>query len=119
VLEIRFESLRSDIAGTASRLLDFATVPYDDAVLRDIVDGTLLSAYPNEARTSGFRGQGEVGGWRESMTRSMGRQFDVAAGDLLVELGYADDRSWWRELPRRPFWRGGRRAGSWPRRSSS
>ena len=116
VLEIRFESLRADTAGVARRLLSFANIPYDEALLEQIVRGTLLSAYPDHARSSGFRGQGEIGAWRESMTRSAGRRFDAAAGDLLVELGYADDRSWWRDLPTRPFARGGRRAGSWRRR---
>jgi hypothetical protein len=100
-LELRFEDLRSDFAAQAGRLFDFAGVPYDDSVLGRIHAETDLSTYSEPARASGFRGTGRAGGWRDRFTRRDGREFDRQAGDLLLELGYAGDRRWWRELPRR------------------
>ncbi len=99
--EVRFEALRRDPAAVLAELFDFAEIPYDDRRIEAIVESTAPEAYPEEARASGFRGSGEVGNWEASLTRRMGREFDDAAGDLLVELGYAANRDWWRALPRR------------------
>jgi hypothetical protein len=100
-LEVRFEQLKADFAPQARRLFEFAGIPCDDALLESVRADTQLSSYSAAARSSGFRGQGRSGGWRDRLTRREGRAFDRAAGDLLVELGYADDRRWWRALPRR------------------
>lgn len=50
-----------------------------------------------EDRQSSLR-KGISGDWRSHFGRDAGEVFDAAAGDALVELGYADDRSWWRGL---------------------
>jgi hypothetical protein len=97
-LEIRFEDLRADVVATARTLFDFAGIPYDDRVLELVRAGTELSSYSETARLSGFRGAGAIGAWREQFSRRDAIGFNRAAGDLLVELGYERDRSWWREL---------------------
>lgn len=100
-LEVRFEDLKSDFTTHVRRLFDFAGVPSDDATLDLVSRETQLSSYSDASRSSGFRGQGRAGGWRDRFRLRDGIAFDRAAGDLLVELGYAPDRRWWRELARR------------------
>jgi Sulfotransferase family len=102
-LEIRFEDMRSDLASAARTLFDFSGIPYADAVLDRIRAGTELSGYSDAVRDSGFRGRGEVGRWRNDFTIRDAISFNRAAGELLVELGYARDLNWWRELLPRPF----------------
>ena len=45
-----------------------------------------------------FLRKGVAGDWRTHFGPESGEVFDAAAGDALVELGYADDRDWWRGL---------------------
>jgi hypothetical protein len=110
-LEIRFEDLRADVETAARVLFDFSGIPYDEAVLEGVRAGTELSGYSDGVRQSGFRGSGEVGGWRDAFTLRDAVGFNRAAGDLLIELGYEGDRGWWRELVPRPFRASRRPAG--------
>ena len=43
--------------------------------------------------------KGVSGDWKNYFTRRDGQIFDEIAGDLLIELGYAPDKSWLDELP--------------------
>jgi hypothetical protein len=97
-LELRFEDLKADFRTHVRRLFDFAGVPSDDATLELVSRETQLSGYSDASRASGFRGKGRAGGWRERFRKRDAFAFDRAAGELLVELGYATDRRWWREL---------------------
>ena len=105
-LEIRFEEMRRDVGATARTLFDFSSIPYDDTILAKVQADTALSSYSDNVRESGFRGRGEVGGWRDTFTLREAIGFDRAAGDLLVDLGYERDRSWWRAFLLRPLKRG-------------
>lgn len=46
-----------------------------------------------------FQRKGIAGDWRNHFTRESAEIFDSYAGDVLVQLGYAADRNWYRELP--------------------
>jgi hypothetical protein len=94
--EVRFEDLKSDFQTHVRRLFDFAGVPSDDETLELVSRETQLSSYSDAARASGFRGKGRAGGWRERFGMLDALAFDRVAGDLLVDLGYAPDRRWWR-----------------------
>jgi hypothetical protein len=96
-LEIRFEDLKSNFHTHVRRLFDFAGVPSDDATLDLVSRETQLSSYPAGSRASGFRGGGRAAGWRERFSKREAFAFDHAAGEMLVDLGYAPDRRWWRE----------------------
>jgi hypothetical protein len=100
-LELRFEDLKADFKTHVRRLFDFAGVPSDDEILELVSRETQLSSYGDRSQASGFRGGGRAGGWRERFGALDALAFDRAAGDLLVELGYASDRRWWREVVRR------------------
>jgi hypothetical protein len=100
-MEFRFHELRSDLETQARLLYEFARIPLSEEQLTDALAATNLDGYSQRVKDSGFRGAGKVDGWRGWMTRKEGHEFDEVAGDLLVDLGYADDRDWWRELPKR------------------
>jgi hypothetical protein len=99
--EIRFEDLRNDFEPSVRGLFEFAGTPSGDEAVARARAETDLATYSDKTRASGFRGKGSVGGWRERFNRSDAVAFQEAAGRLLVELGYADDDSWVREVPRR------------------
>jgi hypothetical protein len=98
-MELRFEDMRADMEAGTREVFEFAGIPVDDELLPQLLEATAPAAYTEGARASGFRGKGDIGGWRSTMTRAEGEHFDAAAGELLVDLGYAQSRDWWRELP--------------------
>lgn len=53
---------------------------------------------PGDSVESSFRRSGVSGGWREHFTPELARAFDDYAGDLLVDLGYEQDRTWARSI---------------------
>ncbi len=95
-LEVRFEDMTRDVRSVASGLFEFAEIPLDGDTLELVSKKTSLSAYDESVRQSGFRGEGRDGAWSEVMTPEDARSFDAEAGDLLVDLGYAEGRDWWR-----------------------
>lgn len=97
-LEIRFEELKADIVTAARSLFDFSSIPYDDAVLERIRKGSDVTGYDPTVRRSGFRGPGEAGGWRAAFNLRDAWGFNRAAGDLLVDLGYEHDKTWYRDF---------------------
>jgi hypothetical protein len=101
-LEVRYEDIRADVTAAVQRLYDFAGIPYDSALLERVRRDTDLANQPAAARESGFRGGGAeaADGWREAFGLRDARGFDRAAGDLLVELGYAANRRWWLDFRR-------------------
>jgi Sulfotransferase family len=99
-LEIRFEDIRRDVKDAARRLFEFSEIPYDEGILERVEAGTRLESYSEAVRKSGFRGRGEVGGWRSRFGVRDAIGFNRSAGDLLVELGYEADRGWWRQALR-------------------
>lgn len=42
--------------------------------------------------------EGVVGAWRQFFDRQTGELFDERLGGLMLELGYIENRDWWREL---------------------
>lgn len=98
-LEVRYEDLRSDTLTEMRSLYEFAGIPCDDQQLAQICERTTLDSYGSGPRASGFRGRGSVSGGRGRLSREEGCEFDSAAGELLVELGYEPDRDWWQRLP--------------------
>jgi hypothetical protein len=84
-LEVRYEDLVADAAAALRRICDFASLPYEEAMLDYI--GVDVSAKPHQHSlkrppTPGLRD------WRTQMSTAEVEAFEAVAGDLLAELGY-------------------------------
>ncbi len=99
--EVRFEDLKTNFEPTVRAVFQFAGVPADDQAVERARLETDLSSYSQETRASGFRGTGSVGRWRKHFSLRDAIEFDRAAGSMLIELGYEDDRSWLWDVARR------------------
>ena len=93
LLEVRYEDLHADPVSGYRRLFDFAEVPYDEDLLERVrTANDFPSNYtPNER---GFRRGGRVGDWTDRFSPADCLAFQLAAGELLIELGYEADDRW-------------------------
>jgi Sulfotransferase family len=85
-LEVRYENLVADTAGIVRSICDFASLPFEPAML-DYAGAVDVSAKPHHQRllqppTRGLRD------WRSEMSAEDAAAFDHIAGDLLTQLGY-------------------------------
>ena len=94
--EVKYESMLADGAAELKRIYDFCQLDYTDDLVNDIVAGHDFSNKSDGLETSGVtRIKGNIHeGWREKMTPMDRYLFDIVAGDLLMELGYAEP-DWW------------------------
>jgi hypothetical protein len=113
-IEVRYEELHTDGAATLQRAyaacglevsLDdcaatvqqfaFDKVSASGAVATSIITG---GEFDGDARTRveprGFFRKGVAGGWRDDWEFPQRHDFDAAAGDMLIELGYERDHTW-------------------------
>jgi hypothetical protein len=91
--EIRYEKLHKDPLNLYRGLFDFCQIPYDDELIQSVFDATDFKKNysPHE---DGFRRGGRVGDWRSRFSLKDAVVFNLAAGEMLVELGYEKDRLW-------------------------
>ena len=90
VLEVRYEALVADPAGTMRQVLDFLGEPWDDAVLS--YHTKERSHEPREASTEQALqpiSSRSIGRWQTELTRLDRAAFKAEAGELLKVLGYA------------------------------
>lgn len=99
-MDIRYEELQAD--GPAALMKTFAfiglrvTLAEAAAIYeRHTIERMQAGDGPFDLPREFFR-NGRVGSWRAEMTPKERYLFDVAAGDLLRELGYAE-KGWWIE----------------------
>jgi len=92
VMKIHFEDLIDDRTTTLNRILDhfLARVPLQAS--RPLILDALESSI-NPKRSPTFR-SGKTGEWKKHFTDEHKKIFKVAAGDLLVRLGYEKDNEW-------------------------
>jgi hypothetical protein len=95
--EVRYESLVADPVGVVADVFAWVGLPVDDSV-RDAV-GRRVGARVSRYGTTGPVGPGK---WR-SLDAAALTAVDDAAGDLLVELGYLDQRVVRRGMRVRPL----------------
>jgi len=98
-LEVRYEDLRAQPHENLGAILDWMSVPHDNAALAAAVDACDLSRLrsnqgegkpmPSERPPSGFFGKGAVGGWSETLGRSGARMVEKVCFPLMEELGYS------------------------------
>lgn len=92
-LEVRFEEIKRDPLAAYRRLLDFCGISYDEILLEQIHQQTDF-AQNYKSNEKGFRRGGRVGDWRTHFNIVDAVQFNLAAGDTLVETGYEKNRRW-------------------------
>lgn len=83
--EVRYETLREAPGETLAEILEWAGLPAPEAFRREV---SALSEVTYAGRDEDGVPRRER--WREELTADDLRLIDVAAGDLLRELGYAD-----------------------------
>lgn len=92
VMKIHFEDLVNERVATLNRILDrfLARVPLtaDRSLIIDSLESSI-----NPGRSPTFR-SGKTGEWRRYFTEEHKRIFKDVAGDLLVRLGYEENRDW-------------------------
>lgn len=106
-LEVRYEDLSATGVDTLKCVLDFCGLP---ASMQDVT--AIVKAHQfkkmKASKTTPARGvkapdgayrKGEVGTWQEDLRPLQRYLFDRIAGDLLCELGYAEE-GWWAESKR-------------------
>ena len=91
---VRYEAVVRDTADEMRRVLDFLDLPHDDAPAAFITEGQ-----PINSSFAGESSREKAAPRWAAWTRAEREQFHAAAGDLLLELGLADDTSWLRVRP--------------------
>jgi hypothetical protein len=121
---MRYEDFLTDNAKAYRTALEFCRLPYDEQWLASSVEANSFEKM-KERQATGDPGvktsphhyrTGKAGNWKADFTPRMRFEFDLAAGNVLRELGYAD-KFWWAEndserawLPRKHYWRRRRKA---------
>jgi sulfotransferase 6B1 len=92
VMNIHFEDLIHDRAGTLNRIIDhfLARVPLrtDRGLLLEALESSI-----NPSKSPTFR-SGKTGEWKKHFTDEHKKVFKEAAGDLLIRLGYERNNDW-------------------------
>lgn len=86
--EVRYEDLHAAPRDTLADLYSFCGIPYDDALLSDVLERTSFSSHEDRGEHR-FRRHGQVGDWREQWSRWEQLLFSAAAGEALEATGYA------------------------------
>jgi hypothetical protein len=95
--EVRYEGLVAEPEATLHELLEWLGEPWDDAVLHhsDVSSPSRDPAkFPQNPEATRPVYDSAVGRWRSELSAEDAAAVKALAGDLLVELGYAEDRSW-------------------------
>jgi hypothetical protein len=103
-LELRYETMMIDPQATLKAVYDFcglANTP--DQIAETVQQHTFekvkadrVSPVEGVALPKNFYRKGKVGSWQQDLPPVQRYLFDEIAGDLLVELGYAE-KGWWAE----------------------
>jgi len=101
---LKYEDLLRDTAGALRRALSELTGREPDmsrvesAVKKNSFEAATKRARGEESK-SAFLRKGISGDWKNYFTPEAARVFDAYAGDLLIRLGYENDRDWVRQVP--------------------
>ena len=99
LLVLRYEDLRTDLAGSFRRALEFLNLDFDAAGLQRILDNNSMQKMreredaakrlPKTGKEEGRQvGKGAVQGWRQTLSPEKLEVVDRYAGEVLERLGY-------------------------------
>jgi LPS sulfotransferase NodH len=100
-MELRYEDLFSNGIGVLKDLFEFIGAPIDDEDVKSIFNSNQFEKMKQKGTGTNkrplpeaFFRKGQVGDWQTVLNPAQRLIFHDMAGDLLCELGYAND-SWW------------------------
>jgi len=99
LLVLRYEDLRTDLAGSFLRALQFLNLDLDTAAIQKILDNNTMekmrkredaaTRLPKTGKEEGRQvGKGAVQGWRQTLSQEKLEVVDRYAGEVLHRLGY-------------------------------
>ncbi|HYG64239.1 MAG TPA: sulfotransferase [Thermoanaerobaculia bacterium] len=95
---VSYEALLTDGKPVVESLLRFLGLPYDDALVADLLERSSFRFHAGRERgqenRKRFYRKGIVGDWRNHFTPEHKRIFKDVAGDMLIRLGYEKDLDW-------------------------
>lgn len=92
--EIRYEQIVSAPEPTLQALFSFLGEPWDPVVLRFHEQQRNLASESSAEQVSKELYTSATGRWQRDLSKVQKQAVKEAAGDLLIELGYAADRDW-------------------------
>lgn len=102
-LEVKYEDLLNNGVKTLGSIFNFVGLPVDSKELASILDEHQFEKMKQKQmevnkfyRAKNFFRKGQVGDWQNILDPTQRLVFHCTAGNLLCELGYAED-SWWFE----------------------
>jgi hypothetical protein len=103
-LEVRYEMMLEDPINTLKTVYQFCDLQTTEEQVAQIVEkhafdklkADRVSPVEGVALPQNFYRKGKAGSWRSDIAPVQRYLFDQVAGDLLVELGYAEE-GWWAE----------------------
>jgi hypothetical protein len=105
VLEVRYEDMVADTAGTLRRMVAFIGLPVEEDRVKRAVELSTFSRLQRQERESGFAEapaktrsgrffrEGRANQWRTEMTPHQIRRLSDYCGETMARLGYPDPRS--------------------------
>jgi hypothetical protein len=93
-LEVRYEELVAKPEEVLRQVFAFVDEPWDPAVLKFHEQRRNLAGESSAAQVSKELYQSSAGRWERDMQPEVKQAVKEAAGELLVQLGYAVDRAW-------------------------
>jgi LPS sulfotransferase NodH len=101
-MEVRYEDMLADGIGTLEAVFDFCGLPADEDDVAAIVNEHQFERMKAKRQVADERAKasvghyrkGEAGGWRDELNPVQRSIFQRVAGDLLREIGYAEE-NWW------------------------
>jgi len=99
LLVLRYEDLRTNLAGSFARALQFLNLEFDAAAIQKIMENNSMekmrkredaaTRLPKTGKEEGRQvGKGAVQGWRQTLSQEKLQVVDRYAGDVLRRLGY-------------------------------
>lgn len=92
--EIRYEDIVSRPEETLQAMFAFIGEPWDPAVLEFHTHPRNLAGESSAGQVSNPLNRRSLGRWQRDLSKREKRIVKNIAGDLLVELGYAEDKEW-------------------------
>ena len=96
ILEVKYEELNRNPSDTMKQVIAFFDIRYDENIINRMSETQLKSSVDLKRMLKGgdTKRKGIVGDWKNHFDEKHKDYFKQIAGDLLIDLGYEDNKSW-------------------------